>query len=317
MNDLELMERFRADVAPADPVALSRARAGMFRDHPVRRVRRSRWQLVPVAGLAAAATIAVAVTAWPSNGPPPAPDAAQLLRLAADEARQEPLLPARPDQFVFFETRVVYAEHIEKYPVPVGPPRKYTVPAGSPSAPPLDQRTQQMWLSVDGSRDGAWKGTAVGPPGSRPLAVSAKVRHGAPAYRRDLPTEVAAMRNYLYAPGEGTGTADENAWGRVGDLLHDEYLPPDTAAALFEAAATIPGTTVRPGQVDLAGRPGVAVSRVSGEVRQDLIFDPSTHRLLGERDTTVGGPSPYPKGTVVAESAQLRVAIVDRAGQLP
>jgi hypothetical protein len=292
MNDLELMERFRAEIAPPDPAAVSRARAGMFHDHPVRKAARPRWQLVPIAGLAAAATIAVAVTAWPSSGPPAAPDGARLLRLAADEARQEPLLTPRPDQFVFFDTKVISAE---------------------PDSTSLQVRTQQMWLSVDGRREGAYRSATVPAVGNGHLVTTGKVVSSAPAYRRDLPTDVSAMREYLYGR---TGTA-ETAWGRVCNLLREKYLPPDTTAALFEAAATIPGITVIPDQVDLAGRPGIAVSRSAGEIRQDLIFAPSTHRLLGERDIELRDSVHYPKGTVFGESAQLRVAIVDRAGQLP
>jgi hypothetical protein len=304
MNDLDLMERFRADVPAAGSGALSQARAAMFHERPARRVTRARWQLVPVAGLAAAALIAVAVAAWPSHAPPvPALDGAQVLRLAADEARQQPLLAARPDQFVFFDTKIAF-------PAPTGP--RFAHP---PGAHPPEGRTQQMWLSVDGRRDGAFHATTEGNAGSLP--VSGQVLHGAPAYRRDLPTDVAAMRRYLYAFDGRTGSADGNAWAGVFNLLHDQYLPPDTAAALFEAAATIPGSTVLRNQTDLAGRPGLAVSRVNGEFRQDLIFDLPTHRYLGERDTELRDTSIYAKGTVVGASALLRVAIVDRAGQLP
>ncbi|WP_250006048.1 hypothetical protein [Actinoplanes sp. M2I2] len=87
---------------------------------------------------------------------------------------------------------------------------------------------------------------------------------------------------------------------------------------MFEAAATIPGTEVVR-QADLAGRAGVAVSRTDDDgIRHDLIFDAGSHRFLGERQVAVTDRTPpYPKGALIGWTAQLEVAIVDKAGQLP
>ena len=64
-------------------------------------------------------------------------------------------------------------------------------------------------------------------------------------------------------------------------------VPPRLAAALFKVAATIPGATVKPHVTDAAGRAGIAVARVGQEYPEDneLIFDPRTYRLLGQRST--------------------------------
>ncbi|MFI6073146.1 hypothetical protein ACIA5C_16300 [Actinoplanes sp. NPDC051343] len=70
-------------------------------------------------------------------------------------------------------------------------------------------------------------------------------------------------------------------------------------------------------QADLAGREGVAVSLLSGPVRFDYIFDAKTYEFLGERVVVVGHLPPYPKGVVSRWTAQLRITVVDRAGQLP
>ena len=98
--------------------------------------------------------------------------------------------------------------------------------------------------------------------------------------------------------------------------VREQYLPPATLAALFEAAATIPGTT-KVEQVDLAGRRGIAVSRTDQDFRHDLIFDAKTYKFLGERDVMVGDLKPYPKNAVTGWTAQLKIAVVDRPGQLP
>jgi len=91
---------------------------------------------------------------------------------------------------------------------------------------------------------------------------------------------------------------------------------PKAVAALFDAAATIPGTSVVH-QADLAGRHGIAVSRTDQGIRHDLIFDSVTYHFLGERDVVVGKVPPYPKNAVIGWTAQLHIAIVDRTGQLP
>jgi hypothetical protein len=63
----------------------------------------------------------------------------------------------------------------------------------------------------------------------------------------------------------------------------------------------------------------MAVSRLTakGQVRFDYIFDAKTYEFLGERVVVVGHLPPYPKGVVSRWTAKLKVAIVDRAGQLP
>jgi hypothetical protein len=83
----------------------------------------------------------------------------------------------------------------------------------------------------------------------------------------------------------------------------------------------IQGDPAVPPRPSEAGRPGraqgVAVSLLSGPVRFDYIFDTKTYEFLGERVVVVAHLSPYPKGVVSRWTAQLRMTVVDRAGQLP
>ncbi len=147
---------------------------------------------------------------------------------------------------------------------------------------------------------------------------------GIPAYRTDLPTDAKAMRAYLYRdaqdnpPKPNGPTPDDRAWSKIGDTLREQYLPPASVAALFDAAATIPGTSVVQG-ADLAGRKGTAVARTSRfGIRFELIFDTKTHRLLGERTVAVRDVEPgIKKDAVTGFTAQLKIGIVDRVGQLP
>ncbi|MGX6605823.1 CU044_5270 family protein [Micromonosporaceae bacterium Da 78-11] len=327
MNDLDLMAKFRADVPPADPAVLRRAR-NRLADAPSSRQRPSPWlwRLVPAVGLAAAVAVAAVLVHQPdqaarpeqAGGPAPAAsasaptgtgsvptptDAAGVLRLAAAEVRQEPVLRARPDQFVFVESLASWAN------ADAGADGK------SVTWHPAIERNRKVWLSVDGSRDGRIKDSVT----RQPLGDddrSGPLPDTEPAYRDDLPTDPKAMRAYLY---RGVGEdRDDDAYEKVGDLILETYLPPDSMAALFEAAGTIPGVTLVKGQVDLAGRSGIAVSRLRKDYfREDLIFDAESHRYLGQRMVAVKASAGLEVGTVLEYTAQLRIAIVDRLGQLP
>ncbi|MFJ9653983.1 hypothetical protein [Streptomyces microflavus] len=92
-------------------------------------------------------------------------------------------------------------------------------------------------------------------------------------------------------------------------------LPPDTTAALYRAAALIPGVDIVPDAVDAAGRHGVAVARTHDGERIEWIFDESTVRLLDERTVLVEDNAWGKAGTVVTSVALIDSGIVDEAGQ--
>src|SRR5205807_1084478 len=102
-----------------------------------------------------------------------------------------------------------------------------------------------------------------------------------------LPTNVDALWRRLYR-GAGKGTA---AWKRhevfteIGDLLREDPIPAKVRAALYLVAARIPGIHLLGLTHDGIGRPALAVSlndTLDGE-RSELLFDPKTSALLGER----------------------------------
>ncbi len=262
MNDLDLMAKFRADLPPADADRLAHARARMFRtEAPPRRSSRWVWRVAPAAGLAAAVLVTVVVVRPHETVPPgssgttsaqapPSSDAAQVFRLAAAEARREPSLTARPDQFVYVESEVKWAGGR------LG--KNGQAPVYLPPAP----KNRQIWLSVDGRRPGLLREKFTQPAAEpHPPLNNEPLEAGQAGYRRDLPTDAKAMRAYLYEAGRGGDSPDSGAFSTVTDLLREQYVPSASVAALYDAAATIPGTTVVK-QVDMAGRHGTAVSRV-------------------------------------------------------
>jgi hypothetical protein len=92
----------------------------------------------------------------------------------------------------------------------------------------------------------------------------------------------------------------------------DALLTPAVRTALYQAIALLPGIERVPGQVDLAGRAGVAIGRVAEGVRSEIILDPVTSKVLGTRGVAAGRPY-VPAGTVIAWSSTDQV-VVDAVG---
>jgi hypothetical protein len=134
-------------------------------------------------------------------------------------------------------------------------------------------------------------------------------------------------------------SAAQRAFTEIAEILYKNHLPAVQEAA-FRAAGRIAGVQVSRNMADAAGRAGVAVTRTEAGTRDELLFDPITYTYLGhnivgaEVDLTGAhvvsspgsgkgtaritglGPNPKP-GDVIYQSALLRVAIVDKAGQRP
>ncbi|MEU8328121.1 CU044_5270 family protein [Micromonospora sp. NPDC048839] len=267
------------------------------------RWRRPGWRLAGVGGLVVLLTAAGLVTQTVGDTPPTA-SAAEILTEAADTARQQPDLVARPGQFLFVELRLTSREEPAAGPY-VDERLQRWVPVG-------DDPTWQQRRRLE-SRPDEWRTDHVShlppPPGyfqglpTEPEQMAQHLRdHPIPL---DLPAgaDLEAIRN------DPTTIFGDGMWMLQG------YVPPQSLGALFQAMARVPGASVLPGEVrDAAGRRGVAL-RTPGvfAAHVDLIFDRETHVYLGTRQLTVrdGKESPY------TSTAIMRMAIVDRSGQLP
>lgn len=138
-----------------------------------------------------------------------------------------------------------------------------------------------------------------------------------------LPTKVDALWQLLYREA-GKGSA---AWKRhemfteIGDLLREDPIPAKVRAALYRVAARIPGIQVLGLTRDGIGRPALAIAlndTLYG-MRSELLFDPKTSRLLGERSVVVKPPPAYrvKPGTVQSGATYITSGIVERIGQVP
>ncbi|WP_433795932.1 CU044_5270 family protein [Actinoplanes sp. CA-252034] len=199
---------------------------------------------------------------------------AQVLELAADTAAKAPDVVPEPGRFLYTRT--------------VG----------------RDGRVlAERWYSIDGTRDGLgfnMQGGVVDRfafPGCRDgRYVSGPDQGGSceadPAYLPDLPEDAEAMARYLNlsnshldddpAENKTNGIAKD-----MGTLGSSRYLRPAQRAALFQAAARIPGISVVDDAVDAAGRTGTGVTWRFGKGSTMWVFNPRTHEFLGsDLDTT-------------------------------
>ena len=134
-----------------------------------------------------------------------------------------------------------------------------------------------------------------------------------PTYRflQSLPTDPHPLLSLIEREMQGQQPRPEEAFTTIGDLLREAITPPQVTAALYRAAALIPGVTVVADATDAIGRHGVAVAMTSQGVRSEWIFSKQTLQYLGERDINIAD------GTTNGIAAVLQRAFVNHAGQLP
>ncbi|MDA5279997.1 CU044_5270 family protein [Streptomyces sp. Isolate_45] len=297
-----IKEHLMREVARGDLVAVPR------------RVRRPLLLAIGVA--AAACAVAVALTmngAGPGEtvkAAPAEPAAVRLLDRLALAAASSPGPSVRNGQFMYTKT-VGHSTALSE------------VPGGGMEASPTDESAER-WLSVDGSA-GVTTRTATG-SGTRPPDGGLPSLNN-PTYRflETLPTDPDRLLELIYedtrsqhGPGSGSTTGpDQQAFVAIGDLLRGFEAPPGLSAALYRAAARIPGVVLVPESKDAAGRPGVAVAREHNHERTEWIFDKQTLRLLGAREVALRDSAWGKAGTVMTSVAIVDRGVTDLPGQLP
>jgi hypothetical protein len=313
------------------------------RPGPSRRFRRL--LIVLPATAAAAAAVVLGVSLVGPGGPnapghshqarPRTPAATPALRLLASVARAAARQPAprvTDNQFVYVASMVADG---------TGPPH-----------------LRQTWLSVSNlCRAGLLKEPAHGFT-SEPLPGGGKCPDrgslGNPTYRllESLPTDPRTLLNMIYAhihAKAGGPPAAYQAFDAIGTLLRETIAPPRVSAALYRAAALIPGVTKVADATDAIGRHGVAVefryttpggecvfktgpghrlpprskiaARCAAQIAKEhappvtetiqWIFDKATLQMIGENDSD---PGAYTKHY---ETAVVQRAVVDNAGDVP
>lgn len=244
-------------------------------------------------GLAAVAAVAMVATLGPTTAHGPAGsdnrgtavaqdrglnfeapvDAAALLRNAALVANEQSLAP-RNDQFIH---------------------SKYVV-ANTKYGAPGQMLHSESWISADGSKVG-WSTGDSGTGGQESYALQAIGQGGLDsptyAYLATLPTDpdalLAMVRKSVTGKaaklGDKVQDPDQMAFEALGGLIHQSsVLPPKLGAAVYRAAAKIPGVTLVPNATDAAGRKGLGVARTqkATSIQAEWIFEPGKFGYLGQ-----------------------------------
>jgi hypothetical protein len=349
VDEMKQMEAMCAAVPPPDEETLARARARVLNavggpaSWGTRRgwlpLREPRWgrlprrRLITVPRLALTGSLVIAAAAMVTvamvrpAGPGPAtrgtrpaganrPTAAMLLAKIADAAQRQPAPAVRGGEFMYIRSEVAYPTD--------------TIVNGHETSASGMLHERQVWLPVANicatgllieqgvstplSAYPIHSGHVVQPPPGSGFLGCGEGTVGDPTYRllQSLPADPATLLKLIYAKtkGEGPSPAAE-AFTTIGNLIGETIVPPRTAAALYRAAALIPGATVVEHATDAVGRSGIAVAWTAGRYRDEWIFNSATLQYLGERDYDTA------TGTVSGESAVLQRAFVGKAGQLP
>ena len=132
-----------------------------------------------------------------------------------------------------------------------------------------------------------------------------------------MPRDPYLVLNHIYLMTLGAGPSrDGEALVFITDTLHQGTAPADLRAALFRAAAMIPGVTITEERAELDGSVGIAVGRFESKngLRVELVFDPATGQLIGEREVAVEGyPEEFVEPGDVYRWSTVRMSVTDRA----
>lgn len=130
-----------------------------------------------------------------------------------------------------------------------------------------------------------------------------------------LPEDPQALLKVIRERTEGAGPSPEmEALITIADTLRTGVVPASLRAALYKAAALIPGVTVVDKQATLNGKTGIAIGIPSpdGSTRQEIIIDPATGLMIGERNVALKATADFPAGTATAWTA-VQTSVVNSA----
>ncbi|MCC9204998.1 CU044_5270 family protein [Arthrobacter sp. zg-Y769] len=130
-----------------------------------------------------------------------------------------------------------------------------------------------------------------------------------------LPRDPQALLDLIYERTKGANkTPERAAFVTIADGLRTGAVPADLRAAMYKAAALIPGVVVGDRQATVDGRTGIAIGLASpeGTSRDDIIIDPATGLVIGEQDVLLKDFSGSPAGTVSSWTS-VQTSVVDSA----
>ena len=225
--------------------------------------------------------------------------ATRLLDRIALAAADRPVVTARDDQYIYTKSQGSAAE----LGVDFSSAEELAQHKGTFTPKPYSGAVrQEQWNSVDGKRDGLRKGVAVADP-SQKMTMDMKGTGYLTFHQlQALPTDPDALLK-KFSGDAGNVTAarrTEVVVENLGAVIDEATLLPDLSAAIYRAAAKLPGVTVVDHVKDAAGREGVGLTFKGAPKGYAWVFDSSSLVYLGTTD-----------------AALLGVGVTDRTGEVP
>jgi hypothetical protein len=270
---------------------------------------------MPVIAIAAAGTTALTAAAITlalllGNASGASPAAARLLAKIATAAGRQPGPQVRDSQFWYIKSWVAYRACTAQ-----AQPSSATGSSGTAMKCILEKpHERQIWQSVSNHCvTGLVREYGQNTPLTQNTGCPNRGDVHDPTYRflQSLPTDPHALLSLIEREMQGQQPRSQEAFTTIGDLIREAIAPPRVSAALYRAAALIPGVTVVTDATDAIGRHGVAVAMTDQGVRFEWIFSRKTLQYLGERDINTLN------GSTVGEAAVLQRAFVNHPRQLP
>ncbi|MCQ4207316.1 CU044_5270 family protein [Streptomyces longispororuber] len=323
VDEMNEVREFRDDAPVADRARLAPGRARLTAAATgggrARRLRTD-WRLAAVGAVAVAVAATVLATGLGGDGPSDtqrtAPAAtrtvtgtpAEILARAADTVERGRPVPApRDGQWIYGKSM---------FGNDGGWPRSSSAPSPKP-------QTNESWKKYADPRfENGREGDDHSPREQFRLLTS-------------LPDDPAAVlkkvRAFYPTDKKYPETAAQHGFRSLKVILGADPMPPEALAKLYRAMATIPGIQVQDRLVrDLAGRDALAVGlddTGKNPTRTEILIDPRTYRVLGDRWVVTGDfsekfpgdspPRPRKAGEIIYQGADLASGVVDRRGQRP
>ncbi|MEU6140178.1 CU044_5270 family protein [Streptomyces sp. NPDC047081] len=249
---------------------------------------RRRFALLAVPLATAVVAAAVVVGIGRTGTPATDPQAVDLLNRIAAVAATKKAVAVRDDQYLYVRTQ------------------------GFMKFSDKDVRTlrESSWTAVDGKRPGLRRITVLNGPPFRPRDPFSSYSKGTHDMRLNpdpnvttfreleaLPTDPDALLRKIY---DDTKDDRGQALERIGDLLAEAGLLPELDAALYRAAARIPGVSVVANAKDYAGRSGIGLTFEGRDGREVWVFGKKSLAYLGS-----------------GKEALLDVGVADKVGETP
>lgn len=122
---------------------------------------------------------------------------------------------------------------------------------------------------------------------------------------------LARLEANLAALGRELNSKRQATLHGISDLIGEALVPTALAQALHRFAAELPGAEVLETATDELGRSGPGIARIENGTRVELIFDPGSFELLGDRETLVTQADFAPPATLIGWTSYLSREVVD------